>query len=181
MLEVSENLTLLQESTPRLFARQPLLDELDRHLLLELPIYPIGEVDNPHTAFTEFGKQAVGTDDSTLQDVRRRAFDVPLDSGEERRRALDGRCAEKRVRRGSRRKQFCNFPLQYDIAVADVIQVPPALVARQLQDRIEDRGDALPPLSFGGRFHESFSASLSATPDRGRLEPSASRVGRSDS
>src|ERR1051325_7124358 len=107
MLEARQNLALLKEAAAQLRTVDVLLCNLQRDVLLELSVRPLGEVDDAHSAFAQQPEKPEGSDH--LPAALDRGGTPPIDLQHEPGRAIEGRMRQQTRRIAFGREQLLDL------------------------------------------------------------------------
>ena len=163
VLEAREDLPFCQEASPRIVTGQPLAQDLDGHLVLELAVRALGEEDVAGTARPEGPQHPVGAELGSLGDLRMRCGDHQL------RKAGSRRSLEKALGLAVYVEELLDPLPELGIRAAGLVEEGPPLLAVELQGLFSESAYARP----GGFLSQR---SLDRAARRARLGPPATGV-----
>ena len=155
VLEAGQDLTLSNQPFALELAMRAVAMQLDRHLLLELAVGALGEIDGPHAAFADLAHQPVRSDQPATgvgrngrlarADVERRGHEGSGDGGGGAAQQVTGRL------RGG--EQLVDLVAKRGVARAEHVETRGPLNGRCVEDRVEDGADATPAFRIEGARH----------------------------
>jgi hypothetical protein len=129
MLESREDLPFAKESREDLIGIHAALDELDGHPLAELTVRPLGEPDGSHTAASNLLDHSIRPN---------RGTDEFPGFGAVSRRKLGGAGFEESTGAVVGRQQRLDFPSQFRVSPAELVERCCSSVPRETERPVED-------------------------------------------